>query len=694
MTRTGRAAAKRERHVLANTSFRRLWISLSLSSLGDWLSFLALTALASQFTASAGYTAQSFAVGGVLILKVAPAVVLGPLAGAVADRFDRRKTLVIGDLLRFAIYASIPLVGTLSSNTATALTWLLIATPLAECVALFWMPAKDAAVPNLVPKGKLEQANQLSLLTTYGTAPIAAMLFSLLAIASGGLARIVPFFKTNPADLALYINALTFLIAALVIWNLKEISRPGSESTISVPSVLKQIVEGWRFVGATPVVRGLVIGILGAFAAGGAVVGVAQRYATTTLGGGDAAWGVLFGSVFTGMAIGMFLGPRILRDFSRRRLFGLAIVCAGIAMVLIGLVPNMVIVAILTAVVGGCAGVAWVIGYTLIGLEVDDDIRGRTFAFVQSMARVVLLLVLAVVPFVVGLIGEHPFPITDKVTFRLDGTNAVMLGGALLAIFVGIVAYRQMDDRAGVPLVKDLLAAVRGVPYVAEGPEPEVGLFIAFEGGEGAGKTTQCRLLAIWLRELGFDVVTTQEPGATKAGMRLRGILLDRNHAGLSPRAEALMYAADRAEHVDKVIKPALGRGSVVITDRYVDSSLAYQGAGRDLPLEDIARLNRWATDTLTPDLTILLDVPASVGLKYASPDDRLESEPMEFHERVRRAFRALADLEPHRYLVIDGTQTIDEISTAIQDRVALLVPDPVPTSAEDITGTFPAIRE
>ena len=166
-------------------------------------------------------------------------------------------------------------------------------------------------------------------------------------------------------------------------------------------------------------------------------------------------------------------------------------------------------------------------------------------------------------------------------------------------------------------------------------------MLIAFEGGEGSGKTTQARLVAIWLRELGYDVVTTHEPGATKIGMRLRALLLDTAHTGMSPHAEALMYAADRAEHVASVIAPALARGAIVITDRYVDSSLAYQGAGRDLPVDEIARLNRWATGGRTPDLTILLDMDPMAGLsRRARSADRLEAEPADFHLRVRAGFR------------------------------------------------------
>ncbi|MBO0822157.1 MAG: dTMP kinase, partial [Nocardiopsaceae bacterium] len=221
------------------------------------------------------------------------------------------------------------------------------------------------------------------------------------------------------------------------------------------------------------------------------------------------------------------------------------------------------------------------------------------------------------------------------------------------------------------------------------------GLFIAFEGGEGTGKTTQARLIAIWLREQGFDVVSTQEPGATKIGMRLRALLLDTAHAGMSPQAELLMYAADRAEHVASVIEPALARGAVVITDRYVDSSLAYQGQGRGLRQQDITMLNRWATGGRLPDLTVLLDLPPEDGLtRRTRSADRLESEPAEFHRRVREGFLALAQADPSRYLVIDAARPVESITEEIKDRIREILPDPVPFTAEAVTGTFPAIPD
>jgi dTMP kinase len=672
MTRTGSPAG-----VLSIKPFRRLWIALSLSSFGDWLSILALTALAGSLTKG---SAENYAIGGVLVVKLLPALIFGPLAGAVADRFDRRITMVVADILRFALFLSIPLVGRLD--------WLYIATFLIEVVTLFWIPAKEATIPNIVPKDQLERANQISLTSTYGSAPVAAAMFSVLALIS----KMLFSQPQQQANLALYINAVTFLVSAATIFSLREI--PKQRGKVSVPSILKQIVAGWKFVGSTPLVRGLTIGILGAFAAGGAVIGIAKVY-VKALGGGDAAYGVVFGMVFVGMAIGMFLAPRILQEFSRRRLFGLAIIGAGIALALIAIIPNLVIVALLTAMCGAGAGIAWVIGYTLIGLEVEDSVRGRTWAFLQSLVRVVLLLVVAAVPFIAGVVGNHRLKLPGENIYHFDGPNAVLLIAAVIAVIVGLVAYRHMDDRRGVPLVGDFVAALRGERYTQEEAGREHGVFIALEGGEGAGKTTQARLLSIWLRDQGFDVVMTREPGSTKMGMRLRALLLDKESSGLSSRAETLLYAADRAQHVAEVIRPALHRGAIVVTDRYVDSSLAYQGAGRELKVGEIADVNRWATSGLVPDLTIILDVPSDVGLtRFASPADRIESEPREFHERVRRGFRALADAEPHRYLLIDGTQSQPEISRKIHDRVRAILPDPIPASAEDETSTMPAIRD
>jgi dTMP kinase len=652
------------RGVLRITDFRRLWIAMSVSSLGDWLGLLAITAMASALARDSGRSAEAFAISGVFMLRLAPAVIFGPIAGVVADRLNRRLTMVIGDVLRFLLFLSIPLVG--------ELWWLFTATFLIEIVSLFWIPAKEATLPNLVPRERLEAANQLNLIAAYGTAPIAAGVFTMLSLVSGVLAAGITFFEANPVALALYLNAGTFLFAAAMVYRLDIPVReqpPGAHS-----SVLGTLVEGWQFVGGTPLVRGLVVGMLGAFAAGGAVVGLA-KILVRDLEAGDPGYGVLFGTVFVGLALGMFLGPRLLAGLSRRRLFGMTIVGAGILLSLIALIPDMVIVTLLTLFLGAMAGIAWVIGYTLIGLEVEDEVRGRTFAFVQSMARVMLVLVLAVAPLAAAAIGEHSRQITRGIELTYSGAAITIFLGGILAVVVGVVSFRQMDDRTGVPLWRDLVAAVRSEPYTVPRPA-ESGFFVALEGGDGAGKSTQAELLAEWLRKKGHEVVVTHEPGGTRIGGFLRDVLLDVANAGLSSRTEALLYAADRAEHVDSVIRPALERGAIVVTDRYVDSSLAYQGAGRELSATEVARLSRWATEGLSPDLTVVLDIdPEAAQRRSEDPADRLESESRAFHERVRQGFLDLAARDARRYFVVDATLPPEEIAARVQERLHFVLP-------------------
>ncbi|WP_296603370.1 dTMP kinase [Nocardioides sp.] len=200
------------------------------------------------------------------------------------------------------------------------------------------------------------------------------------------------------------------------------------------------------------------------------------------------------------------------------------------------------------------------------------------------------------------------------------------------------------------------------------------GVFVCFEGGDGSGKSTQSGLLGGWLEQEGHEVVLTFEPGATEVGRELRAIVLSPETGEISDRTETLLYAADKAEHVHAVVLPALERGAVVITDRYVDSTLAYQGAGRALDIGEVERIARWATHDLRPHLTVVLDLDPEHGLGRFDERDRIEGESLEFHLRVRERYLAMAAADPDHYLVIDARAGREDIARAVRDRVAPLL--------------------
>jgi len=333
------AGVGRAKSVLSIRPFRQLYTALVLSSFGDWLGFLATTALAAQLVD--GFTAKAYATGGVLVFRLLPAVLFGPLAGAFADRFDRRHTMVFCDVARFGLFVSIPL--------SHSLVYLLAASFLIESLSLFWIPAKEASVPNLVPRERLESANQLSLIATYGSAPIAAAVFAALGLVSRALGNGMSFFSTRPVDLALYVDAATFLFSALTILRL-DIPSPHGESrrdNPDAPGIFASLREGLAFMRGEPLARGLLVGMLGALAAGGAIIAQGKLFAAI-LGGGDAAYGLLFGCIFLGIAAGVALGPRLLGSASRRRFFGPSIVGAGASLTFMALVPNLFLATVAT----------------------------------------------------------------------------------------------------------------------------------------------------------------------------------------------------------------------------------------------------------------------------------------------------------------------------------------------------------
>lgn len=214
------------------------------------------------------------------------------------------------------------------------------------------------------------------------------------------------------------------------------------------------------------------------------------------------------------------------------------------------------------------------------------------------------------------------------------------------------------------------------------------GVFIAFEGGDGAGKSTQAGRLAAALESLGYTVLRTREPGGTPVGEKLRSLVLDHGNGDIDAHTEALIFAASRATHATQVIRPALGRGEIVLTDRYIDSSVAYQGAGRNLGLDAVRSLNEWATSGLQPHLTVLLDVDPQLGRRRRTAgqaaEDRLESEADEFHTRIREAFLSLAADRPESYLVLPAHLPVEDLAAQILARVETLLAVPAAAAATD----------
>nr|WP_239028552.1 MFS transporter [Pseudonocardia acidicola] len=650
---------------MAIPAFRRLWLVTAVSSTGDWLSLLALSSLATQLTT--GYQAQSFALGGVVATKLLPALVFGPLAGALADRFDRRRVMVVCDLLRFGLFISIPLVG--------SLWWLFLATFVIEICSLFWIPAKDASVPNLLRRpDQVETANQLALVMTYGVAVITASgLFTVVSTVGSLFGGTTP---VTTVYIALIINGSAYLLTAATVWfRIKEISgRPESRREMA-PGLIGLLRDGFTFIGSTPLVRGLAIGIIGAFAAGGAVIASAKLY-SASLGGGDAAYSVLFIAVFVGLALGMGAAPRLARRLPHNRLFGAAIVAAGLALTLVSLAPHLFVAIAAVGLVGWFAGIAFLTGLTIIGSQVADEVRGRTVAFVQSLVRLVLLGSMSLVPVLVGLVSARTIEVLGY-PFIVDGTRTVMFAGGLVAAVVGMLAYRQMDDRRLEPLLPDLLAALRrgdrrsgsGVLIAVEGATPE-------ETAEQAGR------LAATLRAQGHTVVEPEDGERDQA----RWAAATREAHLSSARAKALAAAAVRADLVERVIRPALNQGAVVVVDRFLASPLAQFGVAAhrmdaELDPGELENLAGWATGRLRPDISVLLDRAPTPAPPSAEPLPSAEA-PRELageeHVRVQRLLTRMAAAEPHRYVVVDADGTAEEVAARVAAGLAPVLRTPV----------------
>src|SRR2546421_1309924 len=551
--------------------------------------------------------------------------------------------MIVCDLVRFCMFASIPGSTLLTHDPRLILGWTGVATFVIEAMQMAWGPAKDAAVPNLLPRARLESANQLTLATTYGITPVlAGLTLAALTTIVNTLHKTTGASPFDPTHVGLYFDALTFLTTALVVFfGIPEISGRRVSTPAKKPPLWKEFLAGWAYVGKTPLVRGLVLGILGAFAGAGVVVGTAQFYARS-LGGGDSTFYILFAIIFVGLGIGIVGGPRLVGALSRPRWFGLSIVLAAGSVAALGFAWHLVIAVFFALGVGVGAGMAFLAGTTLLGTEVGDEVRGRVFAFIQTGTQVTLLLTISLSSVAVGYGSSR-----EVFGVHVSTTRLLLSVAGLFGVFAGLTALRQMDDKRGVPLLADLIGSVRGRPLSLGDRVARYGVFIVLEGGDGAGKSTHASRLAELLRADGHEVVMTREPGATDVGRQIRSMLLAGGPMGVAaaaPRAEALLYAADRAHHVAAVIRPALERGAVVICERYVDSALAYLEAGRTLPVDEVAWLAGWATGGAEPAPPGPLGIDPTEGLRRANhPTGDPAADPGALHLAARGRY-ALPD--------------------------------------------------
>ncbi len=650
--------------LLTHRAFARLLAAMSVSSFGDWVGFVAVTAI----VANIGGTTASLAVAGVMLARTLPAFVFGPITGTLVDRLSRKQIMIVADIGRGVLYLSMVF---LRELWAIYLLSFVI-----ECLSLLWIPARDASLPNLVPRRQLANANSLVLLSAYATLPLGGAAFAALTAISMWLGARIPLLQAQPESLALILDAGTFVFSAVMVAGIALRAQPSQTGDgLGLSKVWNDTLDGIRFLRENSIASAMTGGIVIAFGAVGAVLALGPVFVQVTLGAGPSGWGLVVAAFGVGMGLGMATAGQAAKVVERETVFVWSLIGAAVALFVLATMPNLSWAVVFTVWLGAFCGLAWVSGYTLLQENVVDEYRGRTFGALTTMSRMVLFLSLAAFP-TLAQIFQSIARAAGSTEFFV-GAQRIDLSGSRLALWVagGLVVGAGLNTRR---LLKRYRLS-RPVPLTLV-PKlkrpPATGLFIAFEGVEGAGKGTQIGMAEEFLRSQGMDVLVTREPGGTRIGERIRDLLLDPAIGSLDARAEALLFAASRAQTVANVIRPALAEGKVVICDRYVDSSLAYQGWARGLGEPDVLTLNVWATQGLFPDLVILLHVEPETGLaRSPEPPDRIEQEGEAFLAKVADAYLKIAEEHPERFVVVDAAgepaSVFDQVRGALEHAIA-----------------------
>lgn len=451
----GRDEAGMHVRLFGSTAFFRLWLTQVVSATGDWLGFLAIAALATRIS-----DRPEAAVGLVMSARIIPGFFLGPAAGVFADRFDRKRLMVLCDIGRAGVLASLPFVDTVPG--------LVMASLVMEVFTLLWAPAKEASVPHLVPSHHLTTANSLSLAAAYGTIPVAAGLFSLLAELSETLGdyELLTVVRGTQEGLAFYFDAATFVLSAVMIWSLplprrrKEDRAEVSSRRIEFGSALRELREGWQFVFLNPVVRSVNLGLATGLVGGGMLVPLGPVFVNQVLGAGQSGFGALIFALGMGVAVGVVSLSVLQRRLPKEWVFVGAVFVAGLSLVAAASMSTLETAAALVFVLGICAGCVYVLGFTLLHEHVEDELRGRIFSALYTLVRLCVLIAFAVGPFLSELLDQLQQRVLDDGHLGLGGVSIAVPGvrltlwtaGAIIVV-AGFIAAHSMRDAARKELV-------------------------------------------------------------------------------------------------------------------------------------------------------------------------------------------------------------------------------------------------
>jgi len=444
-------------------AFFRLWLSQAISSLGDWLGFLAITILAARVGGQSGGAGSGAAVGLVMAARIIPGFFLSPVAGVLVDRLDRRKVMIACDLGRAVVVAFLPFVGSVGELVLISL--------LLEIGTLFFGPAKEASVPNLVPPERLASANSLSLAAAYGTFPLAAIIFAALAKVSEALGNIdaVNFLKTDQETLAFIVRIATFLLSAAVIWSLhlpgperKPNGNGNGERRIDWAQTWHELREGWQFIFLTPIVRAVNLGLATGLIGGGMVVPLGSIFSERVLHAGPAGFGIFVTALGFGVAVGVVLISVLQKRMPKEKTFTMAMFGAGGSLFAAASMSSLAFAFLFVFVLGICAGSIYVIGFTLLHENVEDALRGRIFSALYTIVRLCLLIAFALGPFLSELldsVSHHFFTNPDRTISLPAGRHLFVPGerltlwfAALIILVAGTIVFWSLRPREREPV--------------------------------------------------------------------------------------------------------------------------------------------------------------------------------------------------------------------------------------------------